>query len=285
MPNGIIQPLYESTPERLIREVPKGDSYSVTPIRRETDWVKHHAAIRAILGSYRGSEYKVYALLDSWCDENNQTWIGIERISSGTLLKERQVQNLLATLEHDGWITREPRFNEYQMQVGVTYTLPHRMPQKAYDSGGAMVNAKSDAKSDAKTYAKGDAITSATDCTQVNPSNDQVNPSTPPTPPPDDYTERLRWGFAQFESAYPKKTDNEAKQEWAKINPDPDMVQAIVAAIGTWKKSVDWNNEHGKYIHRPSNWLKERKWEVTPEPNDPYEGMDPLQRMLAGVVQ
>lgn len=142
-------------------------SYDASPRNRDVDWVKHHAAIRAILGTYKGSEYKVYAFLDSWCNEHNQTWVGIERICDGVLLKERQVQSLLATLERDGWIIREPRYNEFGMQSGVTYTLPHRMPQKAHDSGGAV--------SGAETHAECDAITYATDCTQVNTSNSQVN--------------------------------------------------------------------------------------------------------------
>ena len=73
--------------------------------------------------------------------------------------------------------------------------------------------------------------------------------------------------FARFWEAYPRKSEErKAATAFAEIVADDDeaFLQTMLDAIAWQKKSADWTDDGGKYIHKPANWLREAKWQDRP---------------------
>ena len=69
-------------------------------------------------------------------------------------------------------------------------------------------------------------------------------------------------GFEEFWKAYPKKTAKKnALNAWEKINPNEELLKAILSALEQQKKSVQWQRERGQFIPYPATWLNGRRWE------------------------
>lgn len=68
--------------------------------------------------------------------------------------------------------------------------------------------------------------------------------------------------FARFWSAYPKKKSKvQAEKAFSKINPNEQLVDVMLAAIGRAKTSEDWTKSDGQFIPYPATWLNQRRWE------------------------
>jgi hypothetical protein len=68
--------------------------------------------------------------------------------------------------------------------------------------------------------------------------------------------------FEQFWKAYPKRrSKGQAEKAFLKINPDEQLLSAILEAVERAKKSEDWIKEKGKYIPHPATWLNAKGWE------------------------
>lgn len=68
--------------------------------------------------------------------------------------------------------------------------------------------------------------------------------------------------FGQFWSAYPKKKDKGgAFKIWQQIQPSPETVAAILAALDWQRQQPDWQKDAGRFIPHPSTWLNGRRWE------------------------
>lgn len=68
--------------------------------------------------------------------------------------------------------------------------------------------------------------------------------------------------FAIFWEAYPRKTaKTTAWKSWQKLNPDPALVDVIVAAVEAHKKTSQWLKDDGQFIPHPATWLNQRRWE------------------------
>ena len=71
--------------------------------------------------------------------------------------------------------------------------------------------------------------------------------------------------FEIFWKAWPKKVDKQnAEKVFAKINPDESLLQIMLKAIETQKRSKQW--ETMEYIPGPAKWLRGRRWEDELEP-------------------
>jgi len=69
-------------------------------------------------------------------------------------------------------------------------------------------------------------------------------------------------GFDEFWSSYPKKVGKApACKAWAKLKPDDDLRQTILAALASHRKSVQWQKDDGQYIPNAATWLNQRRWE------------------------
>jgi len=68
--------------------------------------------------------------------------------------------------------------------------------------------------------------------------------------------------FNQFWKAYPlKKSKGQAEKTWKKINPNQDLLNAILTGIEKAKKSEQWMKNNGEFIPHPSTWLNAKGWE------------------------
>ena len=68
--------------------------------------------------------------------------------------------------------------------------------------------------------------------------------------------------FERFWRAYPKKVAKQvAMRSFEKIDPDEALTEIMIAAIGKWKMTDQWNEAGGQFIPHPSTWLNQRRWE------------------------
>jgi hypothetical protein len=65
-------------------------------------------------------------------------------------------------------------------------------------------------------------------------------------------------GFARFWDAYPRKTRrDDALAAWRRLNPSPELVRAILAAVADQSRSKQWQRD---VVPNPDKWLRERRW-------------------------
>jgi hypothetical protein len=72
--------------------------------------------------------------------------------------------------------------------------------------------------------------------------------------------------FDRFWTAYPKKrSKGDARKAFNKLNPDSDLMERILQAIDTAKRTDDWQKTHqgikGQFIPYPATWLRAEGWE------------------------
>lgn len=68
--------------------------------------------------------------------------------------------------------------------------------------------------------------------------------------------------FEKFWSAYPRKENKQkAIAAFEKVNPDDQMLDAMLRAIERQKTSSQWQEEGGRFIPHPTTWLNGRRWE------------------------
>jgi uncharacterized protein YdaU (DUF1376 family) len=80
-------------------------------------------------------------------------------------------------------------------------------------------------------------------------------------------------GFEKFWSAYPRKTAKaEALKSFAKIAPDDETLERMLAAVNRSKQSTDWLKDSGQFVPFPSTWLNQRRWEDETEEATPITG-------------
>ncbi len=73
--------------------------------------------------------------------------------------------------------------------------------------------------------------------------------------------------FAHFWQAYPKhKSKGQAEKAFAKLNPNEQLMQAILAGIGRATTSESWTKDGGKFIPHPATWLNAKGWEDEDSP-------------------
>lgn len=68
-------------------------------------------------------------------------------------------------------------------------------------------------------------------------------------------------GFEQFWKLYPKKKSRkEALKAWMKLNPEADLRQTLITALGDHCVSDDWTKDGGRYIPNASTWINGERW-------------------------
>ena len=74
--------------------------------------------------------------------------------------------------------------------------------------------------------------------------------------------EREPSGFADFWSAYPRKTaKGEAEKAFDKLSPDAELLAKLLGAIALQKLGEQWRKDGGQFIPHPATWLNQRRWE------------------------
>lgn len=67
--------------------------------------------------------------------------------------------------------------------------------------------------------------------------------------------------FDKFWKLYPRKVNKKkAKDKFFRICKDENTFNAIMRGLKKQMKSVEWQNEGGKYIPHPTTWLNGERW-------------------------
>lgn len=107
-----------------------------------------------------------------------------------------------------------------------------------------------------------DASTVLADCKQsATPEQEgegeREREKEPPLPPKGGIA-----GFEKFWKEYPKKVGKgAAEKSWLKIKPLNGLVEKIIMAVISQRRSDQWTKDGGQYIPHPSTWLNQRRWE------------------------
>lgn len=77
--------------------------------------------------------------------------------------------------------------------------------------------------------------------------------------------------FNRFAAAYPKtRSLGRAWRVWFTIRPSEELLEEMLSTIEAAKKSAEWQREGGRYIPKPSTWLRSWGWkdrfESSPSP-------------------
>lgn len=194
-------------------------------------------------------------------------------------LTVRGVRKVIGDLEKGGYIV-SGNFNRmafdktkwYRIDYKPLCGIEHSMCQEVSDDAPEMADDVS--QSDASDVAQSD--TPIPETTQETTNNQSVNRPRAKKRRQNrfDYTEE----FESFWQAYPKVrrlAKGEAFSEWSAIDPDPALIEKIMAAIQTQvAHRKDWKKENGKYIPHPSRWLKNGRWDDEVETNSTNDSDD-----------
>ena len=67
--------------------------------------------------------------------------------------------------------------------------------------------------------------------------------------------------FTRFWAAYPRKTNKAAAwKAWRKLDPPPELVARIMAAVRDQSAWPQWQADDGRFIPHPSTWLNQERW-------------------------
>lgn len=79
--------------------------------------------------------------------------------------------------------------------------------------------------------------------------------------------------FKRFWNAYPKKKSiGQAERTFAKLKPNEQLLEAILASLERAKTSEDWRKDGGRFIPYPATWLNGEGWEDDNGSVNPMEG-------------
>lgn len=90
--------------------------------------------------------------------------------------------------------------------------------------------------------------------------------------------------FALFWEAYPKKQGKCAAEDaWRALNPSDQLTRKMLDSLEQARRSAQWQNEGGRYIPHPANWLERRQWEDVFPPDrssTPSYDLEEVERLI-----
>jgi len=157
---------------------------------------------------------------------------------------ERKIQRLLKRFLDSGLLTITEHaqggrgmYRVYAMHP--EYAPAPRAPRSGWSGRGAET--------------KGEVIAPAA----VTPIEDA--PSESPDPGDDQQVQSLTASFARFWAVWPKPVEKKAAlAQWRKLQPSPELVETIIAAVERHKLTRKWQEG---YIKAPHRWLRDENWE------------------------
>lgn len=86
--------------------------------------------------------------------------------------------------------------------------------------------------------------------------------------------------FEVFYAAYPKhEAKKDAESAFAKLNPSPELLDKMLAAIASKKQTTDWMKEKGKFVPLPATWIRAERWNDE-APADLLQGDDRIGKFI-----
>jgi len=72
-------------------------------------------------------------------------------------------------------------------------------------------------------------------------------------------------GFKVFFAGYPRQVEEaKARSEWVKLAPDDSLQREIAASVARWRSTPEWQREEGRFVPKPANWLRHKRWRDMP---------------------
>ncbi len=83
-------------------------------------------------------------------------------------------------------------------------------------------------------------------------------------------------GFDAFWQGYPKKVGKgDAAKIWRILRPSLDLQATITAAVSAQRSCRQWLKDDGQFIPNPATWLRQKRWDDTPDPEVKQHGAMP----------
>lgn len=215
---------------------------------------------------HSGTGLLMLLAIADFADDEGQAFPSVATLARKCRMKERNAQYILSELIESGELAilrgNGPRgCNLYKINIrslGVQQSAPVQSTAPLQQSAHPPCNTVH--------------LTPATECTQTIIET-SVNHQGP-------LRGELQQSFMSFWNAYPRKAARaDAQKAWKKLNPNPDLLVSIMAALKSQSQSADWQKDGGKFIPYPATWLNGRRWEdeVSTSPTaknqaNPFEG-------------
>ncbi len=185
------------------------------------------------------------------------------RLQHARLDKEREKQEAFRAMQSEkgqkGAEKRWPR-----LQPGDTTATTEGMPGDSSSSSSPI--------SDLLLRSPSSSPISNLQTSKRNTNNKQVPPFT-------EKTVALRapdTAFDAFWRVYPKKVGKGAAQKaWTRINPPPETVALMLAAVKLQQGWSQWQKDDGQFIPHPSTWLNQGRWQDEGKPSGNGNGKAP----------
>ena len=190
-------------------------------------------------------------------------------LAEQTALSVRQVRVSLEHLLMTGEVTSESS-NRYRVITVVKYDEY----QKRDKQSDKQMTDETAGKRQADDKQMTGSVTSKRQ--QYNNDNNVINNGTMEQGN-NDIISRPAETFDLFWSAYPKKKGKEgARKAFAKINPDSNLLNAMLKAIETQKETSQWKERNGQFIPYPATWLNDHRWEDEIQQENPAPAPSPV---------
>jgi phage replication O-like protein O len=199
--------------------------------------------------------------------------IGLSQLASMTGIAKAHVSVAVRELAARRILTREMGTyghrlginKKHKSWIGVTESVTHDAPEVPQADGGEQDAPEVTESVTSETLGKGSRISNPAVTEEVTPPVTE-SVTTKDNPSKDNYQKTktfprsLRERFDLFWAAYPKKEEKkDAIKAFEKINPDDDLLAAILQAIETAKKSQKWQTR--RFIKQPPVWLHKACWQ------------------------
>jgi hypothetical protein len=90
--------------------------------------------------------------------------------------------------------------------------------------------------------------------------------------------------FERFYQAYPRRVGRqEALKAWRKLNPDVELIAAIMAAVERYAESVQ--DTEPRFIKHPGPWLNAKRWEDEPATGNGHAKPAEVKDLGNGMVE
>lgn len=91
--------------------------------------------------------------------------------------------------------------------------------------------------------------------------------------------------FDAFWAAYPKKKNKgDAEKAFKAIKPDDLLLDSMLHALESARKSKDWAKDGGQYIPYPATWLRAKAWEDENDIEVQARPDEPTQKSFSQII-
>lgn len=220
-----------------------------------------------------GTDLLTMLALADWSDDDGRCWPSVAAIAKKVRLQKRQTQYIVNRLLTDGFLSVDGNIHGGAPGETRRYRIVLERLTGVSQCTGAVDCTGAPQCADG---CSGVRETGALDCTQTvnrtvrirqrgqSPA-DASGVALPGKPARTAKGSRSHQDitrlFDEFWTAYPKKRAKEgAMKAFAKRKPDRELLDQMLKAIETQRRSDDWVKDNGQFIPYPATWLNDGRW-------------------------